>query len=288
MNPIHLGERIQEARISVGLTQQQLCEQAGLSYSTLAKIERGAIKSPSIFTIQQICKGLGVTFEELFATNPRENKSRIKAGVAKTKQELEHTEIKFIYSDINGVLVRFYQRAFAALAKDTDQSLDLVEQVFWRYNDAVCKGEMSEKELNKVLADSLEVKEVDWRNYYVTAVEPISAAHTYLKKLGEKHKIGLLSNIFPGYLQALIDAGKVPALAYAAMVDSSQVHQIKPNPEIYKIAEQMAGVKGSEILFIDDSRANIVAAQEVGWRGIWFDSYHPNESIDDIDRVLKG
>jgi transcriptional regulator with XRE-family HTH domain len=41
-----LGKRLQAARQKAGLTQQTLCQKAGLSYSTLAKIERGAIKSP--------------------------------------------------------------------------------------------------------------------------------------------------------------------------------------------------------------------------------------------------
>jgi len=41
-----LGQRLQKARQNAGLTQQELCQKAGLSYSTLAKIERGAIKAP--------------------------------------------------------------------------------------------------------------------------------------------------------------------------------------------------------------------------------------------------
>src|SRR5690554_1245969 len=49
-----LGKRLQLARQSAGLTQQALCHKAELSYSTLTKIERGAIKAPSIFTIQNI------------------------------------------------------------------------------------------------------------------------------------------------------------------------------------------------------------------------------------------
>jgi transcriptional regulator with XRE-family HTH domain len=39
-----LGKRLQDARRAAGLTQQELCQKADLSYSTLAKIERGAIR----------------------------------------------------------------------------------------------------------------------------------------------------------------------------------------------------------------------------------------------------
>ena len=49
---VALGKHLQAARQRASMTQQQLCQKAGLSYSTLAKIERGAIKAPSIFTIE--------------------------------------------------------------------------------------------------------------------------------------------------------------------------------------------------------------------------------------------
>lgn len=40
-----LARAIADARRAAGYTQQQLCTEAKLSYSTLAKIERGAIKT---------------------------------------------------------------------------------------------------------------------------------------------------------------------------------------------------------------------------------------------------
>ena len=60
-----LGKRLQAARQAAGLTQQQLCQKANLSFSTLAKIERGAIKSPSIFTVQTIAAAVGQSLDEL-------------------------------------------------------------------------------------------------------------------------------------------------------------------------------------------------------------------------------
>ena len=60
-----LGKRLQLARKRAGLTQQQLCQKAGLSYSTLAKIERGAIRSPSVFTVAAIAQATGTPQEDL-------------------------------------------------------------------------------------------------------------------------------------------------------------------------------------------------------------------------------
>jgi transcriptional regulator with XRE-family HTH domain len=56
---------VQQARLTAGLTQQELCELANISYSTLAKIERGAIKSPSVYLVDKIAKKLNVTIESL-------------------------------------------------------------------------------------------------------------------------------------------------------------------------------------------------------------------------------
>ena len=60
-----LAQAIAAARKAAGFTQQELCNTANLSYSTLAKIERGAIKTPSVFTVATIAAVTGTTVEAL-------------------------------------------------------------------------------------------------------------------------------------------------------------------------------------------------------------------------------
>src|SRR5689334_18732204 len=132
MDEVGLGRGLQNARKKAGLTQQDLCHKAGLSYSTLAKIERGAIKSPSIFTIQSIAAALGVSLNELMGDHG--------PTVVATKKYRSKSGIRFVYFDINGCLVRFFHRAFTQLAADTGASADIIETTFWHYNDAVCRG----------------------------------------------------------------------------------------------------------------------------------------------------
>ncbi len=102
MDAQHIGKNIQLQRQKKGLTQQQLCEQSGLSYSTLAKIERGAIKSPSIFTVMSITQALNIELKDL--TKPLQKSSNKKA-------QTRDTGTKFVYFDIHGVLLHFYERA---------------------------------------------------------------------------------------------------------------------------------------------------------------------------------
>lgn len=279
MDEVGLGRQLQNARKKAGLTQQELCQKAGLSYSTLAKIERGAIKAPSIFTIQSIAAALHTTLGDLLGEiGPKSievAKKRSKSGV------------RFIYFDINGCLVRFFHRAFTQLAQETGAPADIIESTFWHYNDEVCRGEMSVEEFDKIFAQRIGASVVDWLHYYLEAIDPIEEMAELLKWASENYYIGLLSNIMPGFIDAMLAREILPSLPYSAIIDSSEVGTIKPEPEIYKIAQERAKVQPNEILLVDDSRANLMAAEKMGWHVLWFDDYRPEESAAHVRQALE-
>lgn len=270
-----LGARLQTARQVAGFTQQQLCQKSGLSYSTLAKIERGAIKSPSIFTIQQIAGALGTSVDVLLSGSAENTKKRSKSGVS------------FVYFDINGCLVRFFHPAFTKIAADTGAPSDIVESTFWRYNDAVCRGDMPLDEFNALLARCFEVETFDWAPYYLEAITSISETAELIKWVAENYRVGLLSNIMPGLIPAMRQSGLLPDITYDSIVDSSVVGAIKPEPKIYEIATKQSGFEPAEILLVDDSRANLMAAEKAGWHVLWFDDFVPAESARRIRETLE-
>jgi FMN phosphatase YigB (HAD superfamily)/DNA-binding XRE family transcriptional regulator len=271
-----LGKQLQAARQAAGLTQQQLCGLANLSFSTLTKIERGAIKAPSIFTVQSIAGALHLSLDDLVG------QSTTARNLTKTKRG-----VSFIYFDVNGCLVHFYQRAFAEISRLHDVPSDLVETAFWHYNDDACRGILTLKDFNAKLAERLGVKSVDWQKHYLETVEPITEMQELLKWAGERYKVGLLTNIMPGLLGAMIKAQTVPNLKYDAIVDSSEVGAIKPEPKVYQIAQEKAGVPPEEILIIDDSRVNLMSAEKLNWHVLWFDDSRPAESADRAREVLE-
>jgi FMN phosphatase YigB (HAD superfamily) len=276
-----LGKRLQAARQAAGLTQQELCHRANLSFSTLTKIERGAIKSPSIFTIQSIAGALGLGLDELVG-------SAVPSPVAAART-LQKTKsgISFIYFDVNGCLVHFYQRAFAQLALETGAPSDVVETAFWHYNDDVCRGIISINDFNAKLAERLGVESVNWQKYYLDTVEPIIQMQEVLKWASERYKVGLLTNIMPGLLTSMRRDNHLPNLQYDSIVDSSEVAAIKPESKIYEIAQQQSGVDPQEILLIDDSRVNLMAAERLGWHVLWFDDSRPEESVERVRQALE-
>ncbi len=271
-----LGKRLQEARQAAGLTQQQLCQKANLSFSTLTKIERGAIKSPSIFTIQSIAGAVGLSLDELVGqTTPVRNLRKTKSGAS------------FIYFDVNGTLVLYYQRAFAEIAKDTGAPIDAVETAYWHYNDEVCKGELSVKDFNTRFAEKLGVDEIDWLAYYLEAIEPVKEMQDVVKWASEHYKIGLLTNIMPSLITTLKQKSLLPNINYDAIVDSSEVGITKPDPRIYEIARDLAGCPPEEILFIDDLRSNLTVAEKQGWNVLSFDDARPEQSAEYIRQALE-
>jgi FMN phosphatase YigB (HAD superfamily)/DNA-binding XRE family transcriptional regulator len=274
-----LGKRLQQARKTAGLTQQELCHRASLSFSTLTKIERGAIKAPSIFTIMAIADTLQLGLDELVGnavpTEVNRHYYKTKSGVS------------FVYFDVNGCLVRFFQRAFIQLALDSGAPSDRVETAFWHFNAEVCRGTMSVSDFNEQFAARLGVDSVDWQKYYIGTIEPIDQMQEALRWASERYRVGLLTNIMPGFLSIMRRNHQLPDLPYDAVIDSSEVAAIKPEARIYEIAQERAGVDPGEILLIDDSRANLMAAEQFGWNVLWFDDSRPEESVERVREALQ-
>ena len=60
-----IGENIKKQRTKQGLSQDDLAREAGLKYSTLAKIEGDFVKKPGVQMVAKIAKALGVSVEDL-------------------------------------------------------------------------------------------------------------------------------------------------------------------------------------------------------------------------------
>ncbi|GAB7188141.1 hypothetical protein ATKI12_7972 [Kitasatospora sp. Ki12] len=99
-------------------------------------------------------------------------------------------------------------------------------------------------------------------------VNPVMAATVrHAKEHG--FRVGILSNNvveWEPYWQAIV----APAGEVDCVVDSCKVGYRKPDPEIFRLAEQQAGVEAEECVLIDDLPENCVAARRCGWRAVHF------------------
>ena len=62
---VMLADNIKRYRNKNGLSQEQLAQKAGVTYSTLAKLESGVNQNPKVKTLQGIAQTLGVTIDDL-------------------------------------------------------------------------------------------------------------------------------------------------------------------------------------------------------------------------------
>lgn len=66
-----VGDKIKEFREERGLSQYRLAQKADVSQSFLSALEAGK-KSPTVETLEKICRGLGISLAEFFSRgNPR-------------------------------------------------------------------------------------------------------------------------------------------------------------------------------------------------------------------------
>lgn len=56
---------LKKLRNKKGWSQERLAREAGISYNTLIKIERGGIKNPRLETLIKLAKALGVSLDKL-------------------------------------------------------------------------------------------------------------------------------------------------------------------------------------------------------------------------------
>lgn len=70
------GAHVRRLRRSRGLTQEGLAERADLSVDSIRRIERGAF-SPSLDTLDKLCRGLDVSLGTLFAAFERKRSTEL-------------------------------------------------------------------------------------------------------------------------------------------------------------------------------------------------------------------
>jgi putative hydrolase of the HAD superfamily len=79
----------------------------------------------------------------------------------------------------------------------------------------------------------------------------------------KQYKTALLSNFSNALRPMLNDRWRMDG-TFDEIVISSEVHMIKPHPEIYRYTLQKLGCAADETIFIDDRKINIDGAQAIG------------------------
>jgi HAD superfamily hydrolase (TIGR01509 family) len=195
------------------------------------------------------------------------------------------SNIKFIYFDVGNVLVRFEHMRDAVLQLLGTNELDQT-QFNHELFDRLERGQITYDEYWSSRGMLNKVKELfgDYVEYITSGFEPIKETHKLLYELSEIIDMGLLSNVPKGIQELNMQKCLVPALSYKAVVKSCDVGLIKPEKKIYEYAQTLIPYLPNEVLFVDDVKQNVEAAQAFGWNAIKFD---PNNAVHSINNLKK-
>jgi len=90
---------------------------------------------------------------------------------------------------------------------------------------------------------------------------------SFIRDLHNHYPLGLLSNADGEFLRPILENYKLTSL-FDVIIISSEVHIIKPDPEVFLLILKKLNIKPEEAIFIDDHEHNVEAAKSLGITGI--------------------
>jgi epoxide hydrolase-like predicted phosphatase len=151
-------------------------------------------------------------------------------------------------------------------------------------------GAVTEAEIHRGVGELLGVDEPTvsafmsdiWTEYLGTLNTELAVYFTGLRPV---YRTGIISNSFVGARER-----EQQRYGFDQMTDviiySHEAGISKPDPRIYELACARLGIQPSEMIFLDDVAANVVAARELGARAILFTS--TAQAIADIQASLAA
>ncbi|MEW8994293.1 HAD family hydrolase [Clostridium sp.] len=106
-----------------------------------------------------------------------------------------------------------------------------------------------------------------------------------LQRLKKKYILGVVSDTWPSLERVFIN--KNLRKYFSTFVMSSIYGSYKAEKILFEIAIEEIGVKPEEVIFIDDSESNLVAAEEFGMIPVLIDRYN-SEEIKSKYHVIKS
>lgn len=203
-------------------------------------------------------------------------------------------KISFIYFDVGGVLIKDFSntdqwRKMYLDAGIKEDQLEKINEVYDKYArklntvldiDAFLPLLKKETEITFPLGYSM-LSDMISRFQVNKSIWPI------VKAVQAKYRTGLLTNMYPKMLDAIKAAELLPPGKWDILLDSSVEGVQKPDSVIFQIATKWTGEKHENVLFIDNTKANINRAKSVGMQTFHYDSSNYKQASQDLTSFLK-
>ena len=184
--------------------------------------------------------------------------------------------IEFVYFDLGNVLWSFEEKRacqnaailFGVAPNDIHQAVYL-SGLQNRFEHGLVTPLGFANELSKSLAGAEEPASsqliLDALSDMFTPIESMVGVIASVREAGKR--VGILSNTCDAHWD-WIDRQQHDLMTgpFDAVVLSHEVNSMKPDDQIYRAAELVAGVPTDQILFLDDKAENVQAAKMRGWK----------------------
>lgn len=206
---------------------------------------------------------------------------------------MKHKIVSFIYFDIGGVVIKDFSgtNKWQEMKRDLGVSAEKNEKFddfYSNFEIEACAGRnvedfipIMEKEFSISIKSGYSIL-----NDFVNRLEHNKSIWPIIEKAREKYQIGLLTNMYPGMLNAIRIRNLLPSIKWDTIIDSSVEKMQKPNTEIYKLAEKRSGFTGKEILFIDNTKKNLDAVSKLDWNTFLYDPKNPKLSNRKLTEII--
>ena len=196
---------------------------------------------------------------------------------------------KLILFDFGGVLID-YSKSFVIASKEQNIPIEYLNSAFDNSEDDITRGRITPQGIYEIAVKESGVQasdEYDFISSWVRDYKIIKPSYDFVVTLLKKNNVGILSNTYKGIIRRSIEMGKIPDIEYDYIFESCEICYKKPEIEIYRYVEERTGLKGSEILFIDDRQDFIDGAKELNWSTFLFNSLDPIASIEQLRDKYK-
>ncbi len=177
---------------------------------------------------------------------------------------------KAVVFDLGRVLVDYdYTRLFGFFARHglrVGDEADLMARC--RLADYEC-GHLDDDAFFDGLARLMPVSPPmdELRARWLGLFSPADPMLDYARSLGGRTPVYILSNVSTAHFEHLRQAYGLDALA-DDILTSCEAGCLKPDPAIYRAAQDRFGVAPDTVLFVDDKAENVEGARQCGWAAI--------------------
>lgn len=202
--------------------------------------------------------------------------------------------ISFIYFDVGGVIINdltgmdkwIKMKRSMGIGPGYDKEF---ETEFALYEQKMCRGELDLDSLKTDIESKFHIRFPE--NYsllddLVNRCEQNTSIWPLLENVRQRFRTGLLTNMYLGMFDKLVQRHLLPTTDWEVIIDSSVVKHAKPEKEIFAIAQERANVPKENILFIDNMKQNIEGANAAGWQTYWYDARDYQKSSGLLEEYL--